>query len=247
MTGPTETGRAGRAPVRVDPERLSISLPRPAVAGLIAFGAAGLLLALILLVGLVRLASTANGLANQGRSLVALMDSGQATAVNGRGAAERAQAGVAATADAADQAAGFVSELASALRETAASLRIELLGSRPFAAAADRVDHAADQADETVSGLRTAASDARAGAIQLGSVTADLDRIAANMSGIADGLRKGTTAGLDDGSLTVLELALAGLVIWLAVPAALCLGLGIVLWRRPARARLPASRREPVR
>ena len=223
----------------------TLTVPRGAVVGLVAFGAVGLLLAAVLLVGLVRLAGAANALADEQAAIAELMNAGRATAVDGRSAAERAQAGVISTADAADQAAGFTTDLAAALRETASSLRVELFGNQPFAAAADRVDHAADQADQAAAGLTAAADQARQGAAQLGAVTADLDRIATSMAGIGIGLS--SRGGIDAGAIGILEAALIGLVVWLAVPAGACLWLGVMLWRRPSSRPRPAARQEPVR
>ena len=223
----------------------SITAPRGAALGLTAFGAAGLVLAVVLLIGLVRLAGTASALADEQAAMAELMDAGHATAVDGRSAAERAQAGVISTADAADQAAGFTTDLAAALRETASSLRVDVFGSQPFAAAADRVDRAADQADQAAAGLATAADQARQGAAQLGAVTADLDRIATNMAGIRGGLSSG--GDVDAGAIGVLEAALIGLVVWLAVPAGACLWLGVALWRRPGSRPRRVTRHEPVR
>jgi hypothetical protein len=221
------------------------ALPRPALAGLAAFGATGLLLAAILLVGLLQLAGSAGSLVQEQQAIGRLTDSGRATALDGRAAADRAQAGVVATADAADQAATFVTQLASALRETAASLRVDIFGTRPFAAAADRVEQAAGQADQTAAGLTAAANHAREGAAQLQSVTADLDRIATNMSDIGTGLGGGTTVnGL---SLTVLTLALIGLVIWLGIPAAVCLWFGLTSWRHRPQVQPTPGRRPVVR
>lgn len=223
------------------PGQVRLSVPRPVAAGIAAFGAAGLLLALVLIVSLARLATTAGSLAHEQQALVGLIESSRAAALDGQAAAQRAEAGVTATADAADRASGFIKELAAALRATSSSLRVDLFGSQPFAAAADRVAGAADQADQTAIGLTEAANEARAGATQLGSVTADLGRVADSMAGIENGLAPG--GGLDDTSLAVLEVALVALVAWLAVPAAVCLWLGFALWRRPR----PAARHEPVR
>jgi hypothetical protein len=222
-----------------------LTLPRNATIGMMAFGAAGLFLAAVLLVGLVRLAATAGALADEQAAIAQLMDAGRATAVDGRSAAERAEAGVTSTADAADQAAAFTTDLAAALRETASSLRVDLFGSRPFAAAADRVDHAADQADQAAAGLTAAATQARQGAAQLHSVTADLDRIAGNMAGIGGGLSSG--GGIDATSIGLLEIALIGLVIWLAIPAGVCLWLGVILWRRSVTRPHQSPRQQPVR
>lgn len=241
----TSANSGARPPDGSDGILSSLRLPRGVVIGMTAFGAAGLLLAAILLVGLVRLGATAGALADEQAAIAELMDAGHATAVDGRSAAERAEAGVSSTADAADQAAGFTTDLAAALREMASSLRVDLFGSQPFAAAADRVDHAADQADQAAAGLTAAAGQARQGAAQLHSVTADLDRIAANMAGIGGGLSPG--GGIDTTSIGMLEIALIGLVIWLAVPAGVCLWLGVRLWRRPASRPHRTPRREPVR
>jgi hypothetical protein len=52
---------------------------------------------------------------------------------------------------------------------------------------------------------------------------------------------------IDAASVGLLEFALVGLVAWLAVPAGVCLWLGVKLWRRPASRPHPAQRQEPVR
>ena len=221
-----------------------LTLPRPALAAIAVFGATGLILSVVLLVGLLRVATTAGGLAHQQHALVELAESGRATAADARAAAERAEAGVTATADAADRAAGFITELAGALQATSASLRVDVLGNQPFAEAADRVARAADQADQTAAGLTAAAAEARQGAAQLHTVTADLGRIADAMNGMRAGL---SASGLDDGSLAVLEVALIALVVWLAIPAAVCLWLGVTLWRRADPRPRRAPRQEPVR
>lgn len=225
--------------------QVQFGLPRPAVAAIAGFGAAGLLLVLVLIISLARLAATAGSLANEQQALVRLTESSRAAALDGQAAAQRAEAGVTATADAADRASGFIRELATALRATAASFRVDVLGSQPFAAAADRVASAADQADQTASGLAEAADEARAGAIQLHSVTADLGRIADDMEGIGAGLAPG--GGLDATSLTILEIALGGLLVWLAIPSTVCLWLGFRLWRRAGSRPGTAPRQEPVR
>ena len=227
------------------PGQVRLSVPRPVAGALAAFGAAGLLLALVLVVSLARLAATAGSLAHEQQEIAQLVESSRAAALDGQAASQRAEAGVTATADAADRASGFIKELAAALRATSSSLRVDLFGNQPFAAAADRVASAADQADQTASGLTDAANEARAGATQLHSVTADLGRIADDMAGIGTGLAPG--GGLDDASLTMLEIALVALLCWLAIPAAVCLWLGFTLWRRPRSRPKPAARQEPVR
>lgn len=227
------------------PRQVRLSVSRPVAAALAAFGAAGLLLAVVLIVSLARLAATAGSLAHEQQAIVQLIESSRAAAIDGQAASRRAEAGVTATADAADRASGFIKELAAALRETSSSLRVELFGNQPFAAAADRLASAADQADQTAAGLTDAANEARAGATQLQSVTADLGRIADDMAGIESGLAPG--GSLDDASLTVLELALVALLCWLAIPAAVCLWLGFRVWRRPTSRPRPVARHGPVR
>jgi hypothetical protein len=220
-------------------------MPRPFAAAVSGFGAAGLLLAVVLILALAQLAGTAGSLAHEQQGLIQLTESSRIAAIDGQAAAQRAEAGVTAAADASDRASAFIGELATALRATAASLRVDLFGSQPFAGAADNVARAADQADRTATGLTQAANEARAGAAQLHSVTADLGTIANDMTGIGNGLAPG--GGLDNASLTVLEVALIGLMVWLAIPAAVCLWLGFTVFRRPASRPRSAARQEPVR
>ncbi|MEA2608340.1 MAG: hypothetical protein QOJ75_583 [Chloroflexota bacterium] len=222
------------------------SLPRVAVIGLMAFGALGLLFAAVLLFGLTRLGSGAERLAAQQQALIQLAESGRATAVDGRAASERARAGIAATADAADQAARFVQELGGALRETGSALRVDIFGTRPFATAADRVEAAAGQADLTASALGTAATNAHEGASALDSVSLDLDRAATTMTAVGQGLSGSSGAWFDQTSITLLSIALIGLIIWLAIPAALCLWLGVRLWRRRDRGGAGPAAGHPV-
>ncbi len=212
------------------------SPPGQIAAAIAGFGAAGLLLAVVLLIGVARLAATVGSVANEQQALAQLAESSRAGALDAQAAAQRAEAGVMATADAADRASGFVTELATALRATASSLRVDVFGSQPFAAAADRVAGAADQADQTAAGLTAAANEARSGAAELHSVTSDLGQVADEMAGIGSGLAAG--GGLDGTSLTIVAVAVIGLLIWLAVPAAVCLWFGFTSWwRSRSRAR----------
>jgi hypothetical protein len=125
-------------------------------------------------------------------------------------------------------------ELSGTMSELAASLRISILGSQPFAAPAEDFDRVAASAarvaadlDIAATGIRLGGEDMAALADELGSMEAEMDR-----------LREGLTMPLDTSSWRLMaSIVLA----WLGVPALVSFLLGFRWWRRPA----PAPARDP--
>ena len=206
-----------------------ITLPqRLLAAGLVAYGLAGIVLALILVVAL-----GPPDLAGLGRidaereSIAQLIAAGEATASDGKAAVESAGSSVDAGADAATDTATFARQLSAAMRELAGSLRVEVLGQHPFETAATQVDQAADRADAAAMGLDRAAMDARAGAVGLTDLADDLGTAQAKLAGVREGL---VAAGGVSVSLVWLRIVLIALALWLAVPAIACVLIGRRLW-----------------
>jgi hypothetical protein len=200
--------------------------------GLIAYGVAGLLLAALLLAAL-----GPGDLGGLGRidterqAVVDLLAGAETTALDSGAAVQRAGSSINAGADAAAESAAFSRQLASALRQLGAALRVDLFGSRPFEAAAGDIEGAADRADAAAVGLDRAASEARAGADGMGSLTADLNSASVKLAAVREGLEGMGSLGA---SLAWLRLALIGLVLWLAVPAIGAIWLGTRLRRASA-------------
>ena len=197
--------------------------------GLVVYGLAGLLLAALLLAAL-----GPGDLGGLGRidaerqAVVELLASTETTALDSQAAVERARTSINAGADAADQSAAFARQLSSALRQLGTALRVDLLGSKPFESAAGDIEGAADRAEAAATGLDRAAVEARSGADGMAALATDLQSASLELAAVRRGLEG--TAGLGE-SLTWLRVALAGLVLWLAVPAVLSLWLGVRLRR----------------
>jgi hypothetical protein len=198
-------------------------------AGLIAYGVIGLLLAAILLAAL-----GPGDLGGLGRidaerqAVVDLLGSAEATALDSGAAVDRTRSSINASADAADQSAAFARQLASALRQLGTALRVDVFGSHPFDAAAADIEGAAGSSEAAATGLDRAASEARSGAEGMGSVATDLTGASAELATVRQGLEGMGNLG---SSLAWLRIALIGLVLWLAVPAAFAVWLGIGLRR----------------
>ena len=211
-----------------------VLVPRRVLAvGLIGYGLTGVVLAAILVVAL-----GPPDLAGLGRidtereSVASLIAAGESTAHDARNAVERAGSSIETGADAVTETAAFARQLSGAMRDLASSLRVELLGTRPFENAASEVEQAAVRAESAAEGLDRAATDARAGVVGLSDLEADLDNAAANLATVREGLVAVGGVGV---SLAWLRAVLIALALWLAIPAAACVWLGRRLWAAPPR------------
>jgi hypothetical protein len=206
---------------------------------LIGYGICGLVIAASLLVALGPADLAGLGRIDAERqAVVELLAGGETTALDSQAAVERAQASVAAGADAADESAAFARQLASALRQFGTALRVDLLGSRPFESAAGDVEGAADRAEAAAGRLDRAGAEGRSGAEGIGSLAADLQRASTELAAVREGLTGTGGVGV---SLTWVRVALIGLVLWLAVPAVASLWLGARLRRTSPNGSRPRS------
>jgi hypothetical protein len=204
---------------------------------LMAWGGAGLVilaLALSAITGALSGEDGPLGLDGQRRRLVQLLDASADAIAGAQTAAGNADDSLVAAGGAAATAAGFMQELSGTMSELAASLRISILGSQPFAAPAEDFDRVAASAARVAADLDIAATGIRLGGEDMAALAEELGSMEAEMTR----LREGLAGPLDTSGW---RLVASVVVAWLGVPALVSLLLGFRWWRRPA----PAPARGP--
>ena len=200
---------------------------RRAGAALAAYGFSGLIvvaLGLALVSGLLDGDRGPFGLDVQRRAIVKVLETTERTLEDAETAARDAGQSMSGTSTATGDGSRFASEMATTLRTLASSLRFSLFGSQPFVGAADQFESVARQADRVAADLVGAASSMRLSSADLSSIADDL---AAMRRDVAQ-LRADAGTAFDIGPWRIL---LAGLLLWLALPAAVSLWLGLRWWR----------------
>jgi hypothetical protein len=158
------------------------------------------------------------------RQLVELLDSSSQILADAEVAARNADDSLAATGSAATSGSRFTADLGTTLRDLAASLRISILGSQPFAGPADGFDRVALEAGAVAADLDRAATSISLGAEDMGSLAVDFGRMRAQVNSA----RAGLADTLDAGRWRLLG---AAILAWLGVPALVSLWLGLRWWR----------------
>lgn len=165
------------------------------------------------------------GLEAQRRQLVAMLDASSAAIADAETAAANVDVSLTSTASAAGSAGTFMGELATTMRALAGSLRVSLLGSQPFEGAADDFERVADRASSVAEDLGRAsgsvglaAEDIKALSRDLGLMRIELDRIRGSIAGPIE--------------IRGWRLLIGAMLAWLAIPAAVSLGLGL-RWLNP--------------
>lgn len=196
--------------------------------GLALYGALSLGLILILLFLVAAPRNDTDGLFGldaQRRQLVSMIDA----SANALGDAEAAARGVDdtlfSTGSAAASAGTFMTELARTMRGLAASLRVSILGSQPFAGPADDFERVASQASRVALDLDLAATSARTGAADMVALADQLAAVRAEVRLMGGGLNK----PIDEGPWRLLA---AVVLAWLAVPAFVSLWVGLRWWHQ---------------
>jgi len=128
------------------------------------------------------------------------------------------------TGTAAGSAGGFMTELGGSLRELASALRVSILGSQPFARPADEFERVANRATALAADLDTTATSVRRGAGDLRTLADQLIAMRTEL----DATRAGLATPIEVNGWRVLASAV---LVWLAVPAAFSLWLGLRWWR----------------
>jgi hypothetical protein len=205
---------------------------------LMAWGGAGLVilaLALNAITGSLSDEDGPFGIDGQRRQLVRLLDASADAITEAQIAADNADDSLVAAGGAAATTAGFMQELSGTMSELAASLRISILGSQPFAAPAEDFDRVAASAARVAADLDIAATGIRLGGEDMAALADELGSMEAETSRLRDSL----AAPLDTSAWRVVA---AVVLAWLGVPALVSLLLGFRWWRRPAPA--PARDRD---
>jgi hypothetical protein len=198
---------------------------------LMAWGAAGLLI-LALALGVVNGAlggGGALGLEGQRTGIVRLIDASTDALADAEAAARNADGSLVSAALAASSAGGFMTELSATMTQLAASLRIDIFGSQPFAQAADDFERVAGSAASVAADLQTAATAVRLGGEDLAALADEL----ASMQTQVAAMRSGLEEPID---LAGWQLAATVVLAWLAIPALVSLLVGSHWWRQAGRA-----------
>jgi hypothetical protein len=207
--------------------------------GLVAYGIAGIVLALAGLVALAQPLGALGSLATQRAEAVRFLD----IAVEGLGEAERSSDGAAASLSAAEQTARSAGALLRDLASTMAGLRdvsgLTILGAQPlgalrddFGRVAERSTAVADETAELAAALATETTSFQRLAVDAGRLRAEVSRLRADLQG-----GDGDATGLQG----VVGLALL-MVAWLVLPAVVSLVVGIHLLRSAVPASSGSSR-----
>jgi hypothetical protein len=199
---------------------------------LTAYGAIGLVLlgaAAILVGGLLDGGRGPLGLEAERRQLADVLDATGRSLGDAETAARDADTSLAATATAAGSGARFTSDLGTSLRNLAASLRVSILGSQPFAGPAGDFDRVAVQAAGVAADLDAAAASIRLGAEDMHRLAGDLGDMRTEVIRVRDGMK-------DLLQLAGWRLAATAILVWLAVPAVVSLVVGLRWWHPRRRA-----------
>jgi hypothetical protein len=173
------------------------------------------------------------GLEAQRSAMVQTLDATAVTLTDAEAAARDAGAALMSTSSAATDGSRFTADLGTTLRNLAASLRLTILGTQPFAGPADDMDRVAGQAGSVATDLEQAAASIGRGAVDMRSIAVDLAAMRARIDGM-----KTSLVAIDVGRWRWIA---AAIVAWLAVPAAVSLWLGLRWWQ-PRRLAAPRAR-----
>lgn len=198
--------------------------------GLALYGALSLALILILLALVIAPREGEDGLLGldaQRRQLLGVIDASATAIEDAETAARGVDDTLLSTGGAAASAAVLMNELAATMRELAASLRISILGSQPFAGPAAQFDLVAAQASRVAADLDLAALSIRLGAADMVALA---DQLAAVRTEVTL-MRGRLDRPFDEGPW---RLVAAAILAWLVVPALVSLWVGLRWSRRGA-------------
>jgi hypothetical protein len=145
----------------------------------------------------------------------------QVSIADGARATRTADDALASTGASTAEASSMLSELAAAMREGSASLRINLFGQQPFVPLADSFARTAERADLAARSIGRTGPQVELTRRSMADLSADLDSLAVELG-------KLRAAAPSEAPVIALGILLVSVVGWLAVAAAICLALG---WR----------------
>jgi hypothetical protein len=203
---------------------------------LVVQGIAGLALLLPTLVIAASILVGQVGRAGIAGSLDHALERAQLSVADGARATRAADTALLSTSTSTEDTSAMLSELAATMRDGSASLRISLFGQQPFVALADSFARTAERADLAARSIGATGPQVELTRRSMADLSADLDSLAIELAAVRAAAPSEAPAIV----LVILVVSVAG---WLAIAAAICLGVG---WRllRPFP-ELPASGRRP--
>ncbi len=215
-TAPAGDATAGSSPTdrasRFDRRRRQLG------AGLIAYGAVGVLLFVLSVPFILGPVASLGRVASQRGEMIHWLDlTGQGLDHVGRGGADAA-ASLTAAAAAARNAASLAAELSGSMASLRDASSLSILGSQPLAGLTDSFDRVAARADDLSSSMTSLAGSLDRDTSDFATVAADAAALRAQVGSVRDALAAPGFAGVETSAGWLVPTALL-LVTWLATPA----------------------------
>lgn len=206
-------------------------------AGLLAYGIAGLVVlavAAVVIGGTVdQLGAAGNRVDEQRQALVETLRSTSATMRNASTGVGNVGQSLAAARTSADHAAGLARSLGGTLHDLSAAMHLDVFGTQPLAGLAGGFDNAAAQSDQLATDLADVTTALGQNATDLETSRQDLAALGGRIDVLVASVE---TASFGAGQEPlIVELVFLGLLVWLALPAAASLAIGVALLRAPDR------------
>jgi len=214
--------------------------------GLVAFGASGLVLALIAAVLVLAtfgaVGDAASGFERQRTELLSMVEPAASALTDAADSASHAGASLTEASDASRRAADLTGRLATSFDGLAGLGSVDILGSRPFAGFSSQFTDVAAQS-------RTLATDLNSTADALTTNVTDSEAVASDLRSLADRLRQLETTVQGSGSpggsaglpVALAQVVVIGLLAWFGAIAVASMWVGLRLFRnRPIRLGLEA-------
>ena len=202
--------------------------------GLVAFGGIGLALILatgaLAIVTIGSIGDAATGLERQRTELVGMLEPAATSIRDAATSATHAGSSLTASAKAAQDGASLTTQLATSMEQLNSLSNLDILGQRPFAGIGSSFGDLAARSRTLSTSLTTTADALDADIADTAAVGRDLNRLADQL----DALRASAGATGPSAASTgfaLLPIVLLALLLWLAVPAAASLWLGMRLLR----------------
>jgi len=230
-------------PRAVDDRSIRLARRRRQGLALIAFGAVGLAILLVLgiiVIGPLRgLGSAATSLDDQRTRVAELLPAAADALDSAATAASNAGTSLHSSGQSARDGASLLVRLASAMEGMSDASRVSILGNQPFASLSDELAAVATQSralatdlETTADGLDANVADSEATAARFRELGGQLDRLRLELeaSGAASTAQSGGLQGLGT-QVAILSVVLLALLVWLAVPAMAAIWVGWRWWR----------------
>ena len=189
---------------------------------LVAHGAVGLTLLLPILVIVASFMVGQMGRDGVAASLDRALERAQVSVADGARATRAADQALSSTDASTTETSAMLSEMARAMRDGSASLRVSLFGQQPFLPLADSFARTAERADLAARSIAATGPQVELTRRSMADLAADLDSLGLELATVRAAAPSETPAV----ALGILLLCVAG---WLAIGAAICLGVGLRL------------------